>query len=312
MWLVDIALRRPYTYLVMALLILLATPFVLRSTPTDILPEIRIPVVSIVWNYTGFPPKEMRERIVSPFEKALTTTVNDIEHIEAQSMSSVGVVKVFFHPNVDISTAIAQVTSISQFMLRTLPPGTVAPLIITYSASTVPVVQVGLSSAVLSEQQLNDIAINQVRTQLITFPGVAVPYPYGGKFRVVSVDLDIPALTAKGLTPADVINAISAQNLILPAGTIKLNELEHAVRLNGSPDSIAGLNQLPVKTVNGSPTYLSEVAHVRDGFQPQLNIVKKKWRAWRALDGHEKWPRVYAQDRRKYQIQDSRNCQRRA
>ena len=275
MWLVDIALRRPYTYLVMALLILLATPFVLRSTPTDILPEIRIPVVSIVWNYTGFPPKEMRERIVSPFEKALTTTVNDIEHIEAQSMSSVGVVKVFFHPNVDISTAIAQVTSISQFMLRTLPPGTVAPLIITYSASTVPVVQVGLSSAVLSEQQLNDIAINQVRTQLITFPGVAVPYPYGGKFRVVSVDLDIPALTAKGLTPADVINAISAQNLILPAGTIKLNELEHAVRLNGSPDSIAGLNQLPVKTVNGSPTYLSEVAHVRDGFQPQLNIVKK-------------------------------------
>ena len=275
MWLVDIALRRPYTYLVMALLILLATPFVLRSTPTDILPEIRIPVVSIVWNYTGFPPKEMRERIVSPFEKALTTTVNDIEHIEAQSMSSVGVVKVFFHPNVDISTAIAQVTSISQFMLRTLPPGTVAPLIITYSASTVPVVQVGLSSAVLSEQQLNDIAINQVRTQLITFPGVAVPYPYGGKFRVVSVDLDIPALTAKGLTPTDVINAISAQNLILPAGTIKLNELEHAVRLNGSPDSIAGLNQLPVKTVNGSPTYLSEVAHVRDGFQPQLNIVKK-------------------------------------
>ncbi len=275
MWLVDIALRRPYTYLVMALLILLATPFVLRSTPTDILPEIRIPVVSIVWTYSGFPPKEMRERIVSPFEKALTTTVNDIEHIEAQSMSSVGVVKVFFHPNVDISTAIAQVTSISQFMLRTLPPGTVAPLIITYSASTVPVVQVGLSSAVLSEQQLNDIAINQVRTQLITFPGVAVPYPYGGKFRVVSVDLDIPALTAKGLTPADVINAISAQNLILPAGTIKLNELEHAVRLNGSPDSIAGLNQLPVKTVNGSPTYLSEVAHVRDGFQPQLNIVKK-------------------------------------
>ena len=275
MWLVDIALRRPYTYLVMALLILLATPFVLRSTPTDILPEIRIPVVSIVWTYSGFPPKEMRERIVSPFEKALTTTVNDIEHIEAQSMSSVGVVKVFFHPNVDISTAIAQVTSISQFMLRTLPPGTVAPLIITYSSSTVPVVQVGLSSAVLSEQQLNDIAINQVRTQLITFPGVAVPYPYGGKFRVVSVDLDIPALTAKGLTPADVINAISAQNLILPAGTIKLNELEHAVRLNGSPDSIAGLNQLPVKTVNGSPTYLSEVAHVRDGFQPQLNIVKK-------------------------------------
>lgn len=275
MWLVDIALRRPYTYLVMALLILLATPLVLRSTPTDILPEIRIPVVSVVWNYTGFPPKEMRERIVSPYEKALTTTVNDIEHIESQSMTNVAVVKVFFHPNVDISTAIAQVTAISQFMLRTLPPGTVPPMIITYSASTVPVVQVGLSSSVLSEQQLNDIAINQVRTQLITFPGVAVPYPYGGKFRVVAVDLDIPALTAKGLTPADVVNAVNAQNLILPGGTAKLNELEHAVRLNGSPDSIEGLNQIPIKTVNGSPTYLSEVAHVRDGFQPQQNIVKK-------------------------------------
>ena len=157
MWLVDIALRRPYTYLVMALMILLAAPLVLRSTPTDILPEIRIPVVSVVWSYTGFPPKEMRERIVSPYEKALTTTVNDIEHLESQSMPNVAVVKIFFHPNVDISTAIAQVTAISQFMLRTLPPGTVPPMIITYSASTVPVVQVGLSSSVLSEQQLNDI-----------------------------------------------------------------------------------------------------------------------------------------------------------
>ncbi len=275
MWLVDIALKRPYTYLVMALMILLATPLALRSTPTDILPEIRIPVVCVVWNYSGFSPKDMRERIISPYQKALTTTVNDIEHLEAQSMPNVGVVKIFFHPNVDISTAIAQVTAISQFMLRTLPPGTVPPMIITYSASTVPVVQVGLSSAVLSEQQLNDIAINQVRTQLITFPGVAVPYPYGGKFRVIAVDLDMPALQAKGLTPADVVNAVNAQNLILPGGTAKLNELEHAVRLNGSPDSIEGLNQIPVKTVNGSPTYLSEVAHVRDGFQPQQNIVKK-------------------------------------
>ena len=275
MWLVDIALRRPYTYLVMALLILLSTPFVLRSTPTDILPDIQIPVVSVVWNYTGMPPKDMRERIVSPYEKALTTTVNDIEHIESQSMNGIAVVKVFFHPNVNISTAISQITSISQFMLRTLPPGTVPPLIITYSASSVPVVQVGLSSPLMSEQQLNDVAINQVRTQLITIPGVAVPYPYGGKFRVVSVDLDTEALLAKGLSAADVVNAVNSQNLILPTGTIKLNELEHTVRLNGSPDSIEGLNQIPVKTINGSTTYLREVAHVRDGYQPQQNIVKK-------------------------------------
>ncbi len=276
MWLVDVALRRPYTYMVMALMILLATPFALRSTPTDILPDIKIPVVSVVWSYSGLPPKDMRERIVSPYEKALTTTVNDIEHIESQSMASLSVVKVFFHPNVNISTALSQITAISQFMLRTLPPGTVPPLIITYSASSVPVVQVGLSSPKLSEQELNDVAINQVRTQLITIPGVAVPYPYGGKFRVISVDLDTEALLAKGLTPADVVNAVNTQNLILPAGTIKLGELEHAVRLNGSPDSIAGLNELPVKTVNGSTTYLKEVAHVRDGFQPQQNIVKRE------------------------------------
>ena len=274
MWLVDIALKRPYTYLVMALMILLASPFVLRSTSTDIFPEIGIPVISIVWNYTGLPPKDMRERLVSPYEKALTTTVNDIEHIESQSTTSVAVVKLYFHPNVNIATALSQVTAISQFMLRQLPAGTVPPLIIKYSASTVPVVQVGISSPLHSEQELNDIAINQVRTQLITIPGVAVPYPYGGKFRVVSVDLDTEALLAKGLTPSDVVNAISAQNLILPAGTVKIDGLEQAVKLNGSPDSIAGMNNIPVKTVNGSTTYLREVAHVRDGFQPQQNIVK--------------------------------------
>jgi CzcA family heavy metal efflux pump len=276
MWLVDVALRRPYTYMVMALLILLATPFALRSTPTDILPDIKIPVVSVVWSYSGLPPKDMRERIVSPYEKALTTTVNDIEHLESQSMASLSVVKVFFHPKVNISTALSQITAVSQFMLRSLPPGTVPPLIITYSASSVPVVQVGLTSPTLSEQQLNDVAINQVRTQLITIPGVAVPYPYGGKFRVISVDLDTEALLAKGLTPTDVVNAVNTQNLILPAGTIKLGELEHSVRLNGSPDSIDGLNEIPIKTVNGSTTYLKEVAHVRDGFQPQQNIVKKE------------------------------------
>ena len=275
MWLVDIALRRPHTYLVMALLILLATPFALRSTPTDIFPEIKIPVVSVVWSYTGMAPKDMRERIVSPYEKALTTTVNDIEHIESQSMNGLAVVKLYFHPTVNLSSAISQVTAISQFMLRQLPPGTVPPMIITYSASSVPVVQVGLSSPLMSEQQLNDIAINQVRTQLITIPGVAVPYPYGGKLRVVSIDLDTRALLAKGLTAAEVVNAVNAQNLILPTGTVKLNELEHTVMMNGSPRTIEGMNQIPVKTVNGSTTYLHEVAHVRDGSQPQQNIVKK-------------------------------------
>ncbi len=275
MWLVDLALRRPYTYLVMALMILLATPFALRSTPTDILPEIRIPVISIVWQYNGLPPIEMGNRFAGVTERALTTTVNDIEHIESQSMAGITVVKLFFQPSANIQTALAQVVAVSQTQLRQLPPGTTPPLIIMYSASSVPVVQVGISSPVLSEQQLNDIAITQVRTQLITVPGAAVPFPYGGKTRVVSVDLDTQALLAKGLTPADVVNAVAAQNLILPAGTAKIGELEHSIRMNGSPDTIAGMNELPVRTVNGSVTYLREVAHVRDGFAPQVNIVKQ-------------------------------------
>ena len=275
MWLVDLALRRPYTYIVMALMILLATPFALRSTPTDILPEIRIPVISIVWQYNGLPAAEMGNRIASVTERALTTTVNDIEHIESQSMSGITVVKLFFQPAANIQTALAQVVAVSQTQLRQLPAGTTPPLIITYSASSVPVVQVGMSSSVLSEQQMNDIAFTQVRTQLITLPGAAVPFPYGGKSRVVSVDLDSQALLAKGLTATDVVNAISAQNLILPSGTAKIGELEHSVRLNGSPDTIAGMNELPVRSVNGSVTWLKEVAHVRDGFSPQVNIVKQ-------------------------------------
>ncbi len=275
MWLVDIALRRPLTYIVMALMILLATPFVLRSTPTDILPEIRIPVISIVWAYNGLPATEMGNRIAGVTERALTTTVNDIEHIESQSMAGVTVVKLFFQPTANIQTALAQVVSISQTQLRMLPPGTTPPLVILYSASSVPVVQVGLSSSTLSEQQLNDIGMTQVRTQLITVPGAAVPFPYGGKTRVVSVDLDTQALLAKGLTATDVVSAISAQNLILPTGTAKLGELEHAVRMNGSPDTIDAMNDLPVRSVNGAITYLREVAHVRDGFQPQVNIVKQ-------------------------------------
>lgn len=275
MWLVDVALKRPLTYIVMALLILLAAPLVLRSTPTDILPEIRIPVISIVWAYGGLPAQEMGNRIAGTTERALTTTVNDIEHIESQSMAGITVVKLFFQPSANLQLALAQVVAISQTQLRALPPGTTPPFIITYSASSVPVVQVGLSSQTLSEQQLNDIATTQVRTQLITVPGAAVPFPYGGKSRVVSVDLDMQALLTKGLSATDVVNAVAAQNLILPSGTIKIDALEHSLRMNGSTQTIEALNDLPVKAVNGGITYLREVAHVRDGFAPQINIVKQ-------------------------------------
>lgn len=275
MWIVQIALRRPYTFIVMALLILLATPLVLTKMATDIFPEINIPVVSIIWNYNGLSAQEMGQRITSTTERSLTTTVNDIEHIESQSLAGTAIVKVYFQPNANIPTAIAQIVSIAQAQLRQLPPGITPPLIIKYSASSIPVIQLGLSSPTMTEQALGDTAINFLRPQLITIPGAAVPYPYGGKMRVVSVDLDNQALLAKGLIPADVVNAISVQNLALPSGTAKLGTTEFNVSMNGSPDSIAGLNQLPVLNKNGAITYLSEVAHVRDGFQPQTNIVRQ-------------------------------------
>ncbi|HJV74947.1 MAG TPA: efflux RND transporter permease subunit [Noviherbaspirillum sp.] len=275
MWIVETALRRPYTFIVMALLILLATPFAIKNTPTDIFPEIKIPVVSIIWTYNGLPAQEVGQRIAGVTERALTTTVNDIEHIESQSLAGIALVKVYFQPNANIQTAIAQVVSITQAQLRQLPPGITPPLVIIYSASSIPVIQLGLSSATLSEQQLNDLAINSLRPQLITIPGAAVPFPYGGKTRVVSVDLDTQALLSKGLTPTDVVNAVNAQNLILPGGTAKIGTTEYSVTMNGSPDTVAGLNALPVKTVNGATTYLQEVAHVRDGFSPQTNIVKQ-------------------------------------
>jgi CzcA family heavy metal efflux pump len=275
MWIVALALRRPYTFVVMALLIVLLTPVVVLRTPTDIFPEINIPVVSIVWNYQGLSPKEMSDRITSTTERGLTTLVNDIDHIESQSLTGVAVVKVFFRPRANIPTALAQVTAVSQTFLRSLPPGSTPPLVIQYTASSVPILQVGLSSKTLPEQQLNDLALNFVRTQLITVEGAAVPYPYGGKSRLVSVDLDTAALQAKHLTPVDVVNAISAQNLILPSGTAKLGALEHQVELNASPQTIAELNDLPVKTTNGTTIYVRDLAHVRDGFSPQTNIVRK-------------------------------------
>jgi CzcA family heavy metal efflux pump len=275
MWIVQVALRRPYTFLVMALLILLATPLALLRMPTDIFPEINIPVVSIIWNYSGLSAQEMGVRITAVTERSLTTTVNDIEHVESQSLAGISVTKVFFQPNANIPTAIAQIVAVQEQQLRSLPPGIQPPLVIKYSASSIPVIQLGLSSKTLTEQGVFDAASNFLRPRLVTIPGVAVPWPYGGKQRLIAVDLDSAALLAKGLTPTDVLNAISAQNLTLPSGTAKLGGTEYAIELNGSPDTIAGLNAIPIVTKNGATVYLSEVAHVRDGFSPQTNIVRQ-------------------------------------
>jgi multidrug efflux pump subunit AcrB len=275
MWIVEVALRRPYTFLVMALLILLATPLVLLKMSTDIFPEINIPVISIVWVYSGLSAQEVSQRITAVNERSLTTTVNDIEHIESESLAGFSITKIFFQPNANIPTAIAQVVAIEQQQLRQLPPGIQPPLVIKYSASAIPIIQLGLSSPTMTEQAVFDVAVNFLRPRLVTIPGVAVPWPYGGKQRVISVDLDTSALLAKGLTPNDVVNAVNLQNLVLPSGTAKIGATEFVLATNGSPDTIAGLNNMPVLTRNGATVYLSEVAHVRDGFSPQTNIVRQ-------------------------------------
>jgi multidrug efflux pump subunit AcrB len=273
MWIVRLALRRPYTFVVVSLLLLLLAPIVILRTPTDIFPSINIPVVSIVWTYTGLDAQQMSDRIVSQTERALTTLVDDIQHIESQSLNGIAVVKVFFQPTADIDKALAQVTAISQTQLRQLPPGTTPPLVITYSASTVPILQLALSGVGLSEQQLFDLGTSFIRTRLITIPGCAVPYPYGGKQRQVQVDLDTNALQSKGLSPLDVVNAVSAQNLILPSGTSKIGTFEYDVAINGSPKTVPELNDMPIKTVGTNTIYVHDVANVRDGFPPQTNIV---------------------------------------
>jgi CzcA family heavy metal efflux pump len=274
MWIVRVALKRPYTFVVLAILILILGTLSIFRTPTDIFPNINIPVVSIIWNYTGLSPTEMSNRIITLQERNLTTIVNDIEHIESQSLNGIAVIKVFFHPGVNISMAIAQIAGQSQTQLKQLPAGTTPPLIITYSASSVPILQLALSGPTLSEQQLNDLGLNFIRPQLTAVPGTAIPYPYGGKQRQVQVDLNTTALQSKGLSPLDVVNAISAQNLILPSGTAKIGKFEYNVDMNGSPTTIAGLNNLPVKAVGGSTIYIRDVANVRDGFPPQTNIVR--------------------------------------
>ncbi len=274
MWIVALALRRPYTFVVMALLIIILTPLTILRTPVDIFPEINSPVVSVVWSFDGMSPQEMADRIVTNSERGMTVTVNDIEHQESQSLNGKAVMKIFFRPGVNISMAMTQVTAMCQTVLRGLPPGTTPPLVITYSASTTPVVQLGLSSKTLPEQQVFDLGQNFLRTQLTTVQGAATPYPYGGKIRQVQVDLDSAKLQAYGLAPVDIVNAVSAQNLILPAGTTKIGPTEYNVEMNGTPATIAELNDLPVKTSNSSTLYLRDVAHVRDGFSAQTNIVR--------------------------------------
>jgi CzcA family heavy metal efflux pump len=249
-------------------------PLAILRTPTDIFPNINIPVVSVLWRYEGLSPQEMSDRITSGYERLLTTVVGDIEHVESQSLNGTAVIKVFFHPGANVSTAIAQLTAASQPAIRQMPPGTIPPLIITYNASSVPILQLALSSHKLSEQQLFDFGVNFIRTQLITVPGVGIPYPYGGKQRQVEVDLNTTALQSKGLSPVDVVNAISAQNLILPAGTAKIGGIEYQVDLNGSPNTVEELNNLPIKNVGNTTIYVRDVAHARDGFPPQTNIVR--------------------------------------
>src|SRR3984885_13292552 len=268
--LVRIALNRPYTFVVLALLLLIIGPLSAMRTPVDIFPDIRIPVIGVIWQYTGLPPDQMAGRIVTQYQRSLTTTVNDIEHITANSYNGVGIVKIFFQPNADIRTANAQVTAVSQTVLKQMPPGATPPLIINYSASTVPIIQLALSGEGLTEQILGDIAINQLRTPLVTVPGVAIPYPYGGKQRQIQIDVDPQKLQSLGLSGQDVANALAAQNLIQPAGTSKIGIFEYVIQVNNSPLKAGDMGDLPV---NGASVYIRDVATVRDGNPPQTNVV---------------------------------------
>jgi multidrug efflux pump subunit AcrB len=274
MWVVRLALRRPYTFVVVALLLMLSAPIVLLRTPADLFPNINIPVISTIWDYSGLDAQQMSDRIVYQIEYLLSTLVDDVEHIESQSLNGIAVIKVFFHPKVDIDKAFAQVTANSETQLAELPTGTKPPVVIIYNASTVPILQLALSGKGMSEQQLFDLGGSFVRTPLVTIPGCAIPRPYGGKERQVQVDLDTNALQSKGLSPLDVVNAISAQNVILPSGTSKIGTFEYAVKINGTPASIAELNQIPIRTVGTNTIYIHDVANVRDGSPPQTNIVQ--------------------------------------
>jgi CzcA family heavy metal efflux pump len=272
-WVVRVALERPYTFIVMALLILITGSMAAVETPTDIFPNIGIPVIGVAWQFAGLPPDQMAGRIISPYERVLSTTVNDIEHTESTSLPGIGIVKIFFQPNVDIRTATAQVTSVSQTILKQMPPGVTPPLVLNYDASTVPIIQLANTSGTLSEQQVLDLSQNFIRPALTTVRGAAVPFSYGGRVRQVQVDLDPQALQSKGLSAQDAGNAIANQNQILPAGTVKIGPLMYTVQLNDAPETIEELNDLPIKTVNGATIYIHDVGHVRDGSPPQQSIV---------------------------------------
>jgi multidrug efflux pump subunit AcrB len=278
MWIVKVALNRPYTFIVLAILILIAAPVVIVRTPTDIFPNINIPVVSIAWQYTGLNPEELEGRLTTPYEKVLTTLVDNIEHTESTTIAGQVVIKVYLQPGASLDTANAQVSSASQFILRSLPPGILPPQIIDFSASTVPIVQLGLSGKGLSEQQLNDLGLNYIRPQLVTVSGAVVPNVYGGKQRSIMLNLDPKLLQAKGLSPADVINAMAAQNVVLPGGTAKIGQDEYDIRINSSPVTLAGISDLPLRQVNGTTIYMHDVATVSDGNIPQTNVVRQ--------DGH--------------------------
>ncbi|WP_294202787.1 efflux RND transporter permease subunit, partial [uncultured Sphingomonas sp.] len=272
--LVKLALAKPYTFVVLAILIVLGGGIAAIETPTDIFPDIRIPVIAAVWSYRGLPPRDMSGRVVYYYERSLSATVNDIDHIESQSLSGVGIVKIFFRPGVDVRTATAQVTAASQTVLKQMPPGITPPLILNYNASTVPILQLALSGKGLSEQKIYDLGQNMIRPALASVQGAAIPSPYGGKERQIQIDLDPAALQAHRLSATDVANALAQQNQIIPAGTAKIGQYEYNLRLNNSPDAIDDLNALPIKTVDGATVLMRDVAHVRDGSPPQRNEVR--------------------------------------
>src|ERR1700678_70519 len=270
---VRLALNRPYTFIVAALLIFLIGTLAALRMPVDIFPSIDIPIIGVAWQYQGLPPDDMAGRLITPFERALTTTVNDIEHIESNSYTTFGIVKIFFHPSVNIATANAQVTAISQTLLKQMPAGATPPLIVNYSASTVPIIQLALSGKGLTEQNLADLGLNSVRTHLVTVQGAAIPYPFGGKTPQVMFDLDTAALQSRGLTGLDVANSLAAQNLITPVGTEKIGDYEYTVNLNSAPLKISELGDLPIKNVGGAMVYMRDVSQVHNGSAVQTNVV---------------------------------------
>ena len=278
MWIVRLALNRPYTFIVLAILILIAAPVVILRTPTDIFPNIDIPVISVAWQYTGLSPEELEGRLTTPYEKVLTTLVDNIEHIESTTYNGQAVIKIYLQQGASVDRANSQVSSASQFTLRQLPPGILPPQIINFSASSVPILQVGLSGEGLSEQQLNDYGLNFIRPQLVTVPGAVVPNVYGGKQRSIMVLLNPRLMQAKGLSPVDILNALAQQNVVEPGGTAKIGDLEYDIRLNSAPTTIEGLGTLPIKQINGTTVYLRDVANVIDGSIPQTNIVRQDGR----------------------------------